>query len=149
MKTLERLVRPSAPSPGAELLHGPGCSSPTSLTSGWMMPSSTSFTSPPSLTWRRWLEALQGFESDTIHHKIHHHVISRSSLMTLLLLASSQMGTTQSTEDLFRTLRTGCLWNNLQINAASKTKELVVDFRRRSHSPASTGEHPGKRTSTL
>ncbi|KAI3363872.1 hypothetical protein L3Q82_001474 [Scortum barcoo] len=27
-----------------------------------------------------------------------------------------------------------CLWNNLQINAG-KTKELVVDFRRRSHSP--------------
>ncbi|KAI3375116.1 hypothetical protein L3Q82_021641 [Scortum barcoo] len=27
--------------------------------------------------------------------------------MTLLLLASSQMGTTESTEDLFKTLRTG------------------------------------------
>ncbi|KAI3373033.1 hypothetical protein L3Q82_023470 [Scortum barcoo] len=43
--------RPSAPS-------WTRCSSPTSLTSGWMMPSSTSFT-PPSLTWRR-LEALWG-----------------------------------------------------------------------------------------
>ncbi|KAI3354573.1 hypothetical protein L3Q82_019077 [Scortum barcoo] len=40
------------------------------------------------------------------------------------------MGTTESTEDLFKTLRTGALRNNLQINAG-KTKELVVDFRRR------------------
>ncbi|KAI3377751.1 hypothetical protein L3Q82_008893 [Scortum barcoo] len=44
------------------------------------------------------------------------------------------MGTTESTEDLFRTLQDWCLRNNLQINAG-KTKELVVDFRRRSHSP--------------
>ncbi|KAI3352563.1 hypothetical protein L3Q82_005206 [Scortum barcoo] len=36
-----------------------------------------------------------------------------------------------------------CLRNNLQINAG-KTKELVVDFRRRRHSlSACTGEHPG------
>ncbi|KAI3362860.1 hypothetical protein L3Q82_001901 [Scortum barcoo] len=58
----------------------------------------------------------------------HHHVISRSSLMTLmLLLASSQMGTTESTEDLFRTLRTGACRNNLQINAG-KTKEAGGGF---------------------
>ncbi|KAI3366547.1 hypothetical protein L3Q82_000679 [Scortum barcoo] len=54
--------------------------------------------------------------------------------MTLLLLASSQMGTTESTEDLFKDFADWCLRNNLQINAG-KTKELVVDFRRRSHSP--------------
>ncbi|KAI3356653.1 hypothetical protein L3Q82_003287 [Scortum barcoo] len=40
----------------------------------------------------------------------------------------------ECTEDLFRTLQDWCLRNNLQINAG-KTKELVVDFRRRSHSP--------------
>ncbi|KAI3363047.1 hypothetical protein L3Q82_011706 [Scortum barcoo] len=62
--------------------------------------------------------------------------------MTLLLLASSQMGTTESTEDLFKDFADWCLRNNLQINAG-KTKELVVDFRRRSHSPPCTGEHPG------
>ncbi|KAI3364398.1 hypothetical protein L3Q82_010823 [Scortum barcoo] len=67
-------------------------------------------------------------------HTILHPVISRSSLMTLLLLASSQMGTTESTEDLFKDFADWCLRNNLQINAG-KTKELVVDFRRRSHSP--------------
>ncbi|KAI3374214.1 hypothetical protein L3Q82_005939 [Scortum barcoo] len=44
------------------------------------------------------------------------------------------MGTTESTEDLFKDFADWCLWNNLQINAG-KTKELVVDFRRRSHSP--------------
>ncbi|KAI3368735.1 hypothetical protein L3Q82_025721 [Scortum barcoo] len=44
------------------------------------------------------------------------------------------MGVTESTEDLFRTLWNWCLRNNHQINT-SKTKELVVDFRRRSHSP--------------
>ncbi|KAI3359080.1 hypothetical protein L3Q82_002589 [Scortum barcoo] len=49
--------------------------------------------------------------------------------MTLLLLASSQMGTTESTEDLFKDFADWCLRNNLQINAG-KTKELVVDFRR-------------------
>ncbi|KAI3353440.1 hypothetical protein L3Q82_019965, partial [Scortum barcoo] len=93
---------------------------------------------------------VQGFESDRLlcstgapqgsgsgSFPVHHlhcrlfiqysiHVISRSSLMTLLLLALSQMGTTESTEDLFRTLRTGAVRNNLQINAG-KTKELVVD----------------------
>ncbi|KAI3358300.1 hypothetical protein L3Q82_014677 [Scortum barcoo] len=63
-------------------------------------------------------------------HTILHPVISRSSLMTLLLLASSQMGTTESTEDLFKDFADWCLRNNLQINAG-KTKELVVDFRRR------------------
>ncbi|KAI3366303.1 hypothetical protein L3Q82_000430 [Scortum barcoo] len=67
-------------------------------------------------------------------HTILHPVISRSSLMTLLLLASSQMGTTESTEDLFKDFADWCLRNNLQINAG-KTKELVVDFRRRRHSP--------------
>ncbi|KAI3357032.1 hypothetical protein L3Q82_003661 [Scortum barcoo] len=41
-----------------------------------------------------------------------------------------------------------CLRNNLQINAG-KTKELVVDFRRRSHSPPAPVSIQGKRTSTL
>ncbi|KAI3365322.1 hypothetical protein L3Q82_010412 [Scortum barcoo] len=61
--------------------------------------------------------------------------------MTLLLLASSQMGTTESTEDLFKDFADWCLRNNLQINANGKTKELVVDFRRRSHSPPAPGIH--------
>ncbi|KAI3363911.1 hypothetical protein L3Q82_001511 [Scortum barcoo] len=52
----------------------------------------------------------------------------------IFTIFSDQMGTTESTEDLFRTLQDWCLRNNLQINAG-KTKELVVDFRRRSHSP--------------
>ncbi|KAI3366225.1 hypothetical protein L3Q82_010061, partial [Scortum barcoo] len=83
------------------------------------------------LTHRPQFVRVQGFESDRLlcstgapqgtvlapflftlytadfSHTTHHHVISRSSLTTLLLLASSQMGTTESTEDLFRTLRTG------------------------------------------
>ncbi|KAI3365038.1 hypothetical protein L3Q82_010092, partial [Scortum barcoo] len=50
--------------------------------------------------------------------------------MTLLLLASSQMGTTESTEDLFRTLRTGACGTTSR-STLGKTKELVVDFRRR------------------
>ncbi|KAI3356731.1 hypothetical protein L3Q82_003410 [Scortum barcoo] len=37
------------------------------------------------------------------------------------------MGTTESTEDLFKDFADWCLRNNLQINAG-KTKELVVDF---------------------
>ncbi|KAI3369023.1 hypothetical protein L3Q82_025433 [Scortum barcoo] len=200
-RTAEGEMRPGGRRAPSWTLH---CSSPTSLTSsGWMMPSSTSFT-PPSLTWRRhcgstvrimffdfssafntiqprllgdklqlagvdhhltsWIldylthrpqfVRVQGFESGFgffcitgapqgtvlapflftlynagfLYNTTHHHVISRSSLMTLLLLASSQMGTTESTEDLFRTLRTGDLRNNLQINAG-KTKELVVDFQ--------------------
>ncbi|KAI3373368.1 hypothetical protein L3Q82_006657 [Scortum barcoo] len=41
-----------------------------------------------------------------------------------------------------------CLRNNLQINAG-KTKELVVDFRRRRHSPPAPVSIQGKRTSTL
>ncbi|KAI3358224.1 hypothetical protein L3Q82_003233 [Scortum barcoo] len=44
------------------------------------------------------------------------------------------MGTTESTEELIQDFADWCLRNNLQINAG-KTKELVVDFRRRSHSP--------------
>ncbi|KAI3362889.1 hypothetical protein L3Q82_001911 [Scortum barcoo] len=53
--------------------------------------------------------------------------------MTLLLLphaSSSQMGTTESTEDLFRTLRTGACGTTSR-SMPGKTKELVVDFRRR------------------
>ncbi|KAI3360251.1 hypothetical protein L3Q82_014568 [Scortum barcoo] len=63
--------------------------------------------------------------------------------MTLLLLASSQMGTTESTEDLFRTLRTGACGTNLQINAG-KTKELVVDFRRQPYFSACTVQGKSK-----
>ncbi|KAI3359623.1 hypothetical protein L3Q82_014009, partial [Scortum barcoo] len=48
------------------------------------------------------------------------------------------MGTTESTEDLFKDFADWCLRNNLQINAG-KTKELVVDFRRRRHSPPAPG----------
>ncbi|KAI3352131.1 hypothetical protein L3Q82_020946 [Scortum barcoo] len=85
------------------------------------------------LTHRPQFVRVPGFESDRIEPSLQHrcsagngsgsfpvhplhcrlfiqHTImssSRSSLMTLLLLASSQMGTTESTEDLFRTLRTG------------------------------------------
>ncbi|KAI3355672.1 hypothetical protein L3Q82_004269 [Scortum barcoo] len=50
--------------------------------------------------------------------------------MTLLLLASSQMGTTEKYRGLIQDFADWCLRNNLQINAG-KTKELVVDFCRR------------------
>ncbi|KAI3374062.1 hypothetical protein L3Q82_022620 [Scortum barcoo] len=43
-----------------------------------------------------------------------------------VLVCRHQMGTTETTEDLFRTLVDCCLRNNLQINAG-KTKELVVE----------------------
>ncbi|KAI3370544.1 hypothetical protein L3Q82_025303, partial [Scortum barcoo] len=66
-------------------------------------------------------------------HTIHHHVISRSSLMTLLLLASSHRWGRQRVQRTYSGLcgLDWCLRNNLQINASVKTKELVVDFRRR------------------
>ncbi|KAI3364677.1 hypothetical protein L3Q82_011448 [Scortum barcoo] len=48
--------------------------------------------------------------------------------------SQATMGTTESTENLFKDFADWCLRNNLQINAG-KTKELVVDFCRRSHSP--------------
>ncbi|KAI3365845.1 hypothetical protein L3Q82_000831 [Scortum barcoo] len=54
--------------------------------------------------------------------------------MTLLLLASSQDGDDREYRGLIQDFADWCLRNNLQINAG-KTKELVVDFRRRSHSP--------------
>ncbi|KAI3366012.1 hypothetical protein L3Q82_009847 [Scortum barcoo] len=44
------------------------------------------------------------------------------------------MGMIESTEELIQDFADWCLRNNLQINA-SKTKELVVDFRRHSHFP--------------
>ncbi|KAI3352713.1 hypothetical protein L3Q82_020164 [Scortum barcoo] len=80
------------------------------------------------------------YTADFSFHTILHPVISRSSLMTLLLLASSQMtdgdGVDREYRGLIQDFADWCLRNNLQINAG-KTKELVVvDFhRRRSHSP--------------
>ncbi|KAI3373006.1 hypothetical protein L3Q82_023462, partial [Scortum barcoo] len=62
------------------------------------------------------------------------HVISRSSLMTLLLLASSQMGTTESTEDLFRTLRTGACGTTSR-STPVKPRSWWWISSRRSHSP--------------
>ncbi|KAI3376702.1 hypothetical protein L3Q82_017139 [Scortum barcoo] len=72
------------------------------------------------LTHRPQFVRVQGFESDR--------------LLCSTGAPQGTMGTTESTEDLFKTLLDWCLRNNLQINAG-KTKELVVDFCRRSHSP--------------
>ncbi|KAI3356050.1 hypothetical protein L3Q82_017163 [Scortum barcoo] len=67
-------------------------------------------------------------------HTIHHHVISRSSSDDSAVVGLITDGEDREYRGLIQDFVDLCLWNNLQINAG-KTKELVVDFRRRSHSP--------------
>ncbi|KAI3374005.1 hypothetical protein L3Q82_022569, partial [Scortum barcoo] len=71
------------------------------------------------LTHRPQFVRVQGFESDR-------------------LLCSTENGDDREYRGLIQDFADWCLRNNLQINAG-KTKELVVDFRRRSHSPPAPG----------
>ncbi|KAI3354945.1 hypothetical protein L3Q82_004738 [Scortum barcoo] len=126
------------------------------IANGWMMPSllsSTSFT-PPSLTWRRpgstvrimffdFSSAFNTIQPRLLGDKLqlagtssyntpscHLQKFSDDSAVVGLITD----GDDREYRGLIQDFADWCLRNNLQINAG-KTKELVVDFRRRSHSP--------------